>query len=136
MTRNVVQGLLLFAHGARDPRWALPFEDIARRIRAQAPDVKVTLAFLEFMTPDLLSGADTLRLAGCDTVDIVPLFLGAGGHVRKDLPALVDTLCAQHPTVHWRLRPAIGASDTVMQAMADASLAWVSADHSTGEAET
>ena len=30
------RGLLLFAHGARDPRWALPFEDVAARVRRTA----------------------------------------------------------------------------------------------------
>ena len=32
-------GLLLFAHGARDPNWARPFEEVARRIRDRAPTV-------------------------------------------------------------------------------------------------
>jgi sirohydrochlorin cobaltochelatase len=28
-------GILLFAHGARDPNWALPFEAVAERLRAR-----------------------------------------------------------------------------------------------------
>ncbi|HZW73593.1 MAG TPA: cobalamin biosynthesis protein CbiX, partial [Caldimonas sp.] len=35
------QALVLFAHGARDPRWADPFEAVAERIRAAAPDLPV-----------------------------------------------------------------------------------------------
>ena len=31
------EAIVLFAHGARDPRWAEPFEAIAARIRAAAP---------------------------------------------------------------------------------------------------
>jgi sirohydrochlorin cobaltochelatase len=49
----MTQGLILFAHGARDPRWAAPFEDMAARIRAHGRSCAVRLAFLEFMTPDL-----------------------------------------------------------------------------------
>jgi sirohydrochlorin cobaltochelatase len=119
--------LLLFAHGARDPRWALPFEDIARRIGAQAPQVPVQLAFLEFMSPGLVDAGAMLAAKGCASVDIVPLFLGAGGHVRKDLPGLVDTLQGLHPQVQWQLRPAIGEVDAVVQAMATAALAWTEA---------
>jgi sirohydrochlorin cobaltochelatase len=52
----------------------------------------------------------------------VPLFLGAGGHVRKDLPALLDTLREAHPQVRWLLRTAVGEDDTVIAAMAAASL--------------
>ncbi len=45
-------GMILFGHGARDPRWAEPFERLAAKLRAQRSD-PVALAFLELMTPDL-----------------------------------------------------------------------------------
>lgn len=117
-------GLLLFAHGARDPDWALPFEDVARRVRLAEPALEVELAFLEFMTPGLLDAGASLARAGCDRVDTVPLFLGAGGHVRKDIPQLLAQLRSAHPQVQWRLHGAIGEVDGVVQAMAQAALAF------------
>jgi sirohydrochlorin ferrochelatase len=36
MDAPMTQGLILFAHGARDPRWAAPFEAVAARVRAPA----------------------------------------------------------------------------------------------------
>ena len=116
------QGLLLFAHGARDSRWAEPFEAIAKRIRQAAPDLPVELAFLEFMAPDLIDAGRKLADDGCTVVDVVPLFLGAGGHVRKDLPELLRRLGESHAQVRWRLRPAIGEVESVIAAMADAAL--------------
>jgi sirohydrochlorin cobaltochelatase len=116
------QALLLFAHGARDPRWAAPFEDVARRIAQQSPHTPVALAYLEFLQPDLAEAARQLAEAGCIEVAVVPLFLGAGGHVRNDLPLLIEQLRARHPQVVWQLRPAIGETDRVVQAMADASI--------------
>ncbi len=118
-------GLLLFAHGARDPNWALPFQDVARRIRARAPTTTVELSFLEFMTPTLHESGERLAAAGCTRVDVVPLFLGAGGHVRKDLPGLLNALSAAHPGVAWNLCRAIGEVDSVIDAMALAALALV-----------
>jgi len=82
------RGVLLFAHGARDPRWAAPFEAVAAKRRVRDATLQVRLAFLEFMTPDLVSAGRELAALGCMRVDVVPLFLGAGGHVRKDLPLL------------------------------------------------
>ncbi|XVJ69268.1 MAG: cobalamin biosynthesis protein CbiX [Rhizobacter sp.] len=117
-----MQGLLLFAHGARDPRWALPFIDIKERVQATAPSMPVELAFLEFMAPNLIEAGASLAQAGCTEVDVLPLFLGAGGHVRKDLPELMDQLKRQHPAVLWQLRPAIGEVASVVQAMADAAI--------------
>jgi sirohydrochlorin cobaltochelatase len=116
------RGLLLFAHGARDPRWALPFEDVARRIREADTSVAVELSFLEFMSPDIVAAGHALAAQGCRRVEVVPLFLGAGGHVRKDLPVLLDTLRAAHPQVEWQLRPAVGEDEGVIAAMAMASL--------------
>jgi len=116
-------GLLLFAHGARDPNWALPFQDVARRIRDRAPALAVELSFLEFMAPTLRESGDRLAAAGCTRVDVVPLFLGAGGHVRKDLPNLLEALAVAHPGVQWTLRRAIGEVDSVIDAMALAALA-------------
>lgn len=113
-------GILLFAHGARDPRWATPFESVAQRVRALRPQVPVRMAFLEFMTPDLIEAGQQLAEAGCTQVTISPLFLGAGGHVRKDLPLLIEQLKGQHPQVDWYVIPAIGEIDSVRDAMAQA----------------
>lgn len=119
-------GLLLFAHGARDPAWARPFEAIADQVRAARPELDVRLAFLEFMAPTLPQAGAELAAAGCDAVDVVPLFLGAGGHVRKDVPQLLDALRAAHPQLTVNLRRAIGEHPAVVAAMAAASLSALS----------
>jgi sirohydrochlorin cobaltochelatase len=115
-------GILLFAHGARDPDWARPFEDTARRLRELAPAVAIELAFLEFMAPDLQAAGNRLAGLGCTRVSVVPLFLGAGGHVRRDLPALLAELAARHPQVDWQLRAAVGETDLLVEAMARSAL--------------
>ena len=124
----MTRGLLLFAHGARDPHWALPFEEIVKRIHAQRVGLPVELAFLEFMQPDLISAGQRLVDQHCTNVSVVPLFLGAGGHVRKDLPALLSQLADRHTAVQWRLQPAIGEIDSVMAAMAQAALAMMDSE--------
>lgn len=116
------QGLILFAHGARDARWAAPFEDMASRIRARRPRLTLRLAYLEFMSPDLATAGDELVAAGCTRIALLPMFLGAGGHVRKDLPRLLDLLRQRHPGTTFSLHTAIGEVDAVLQAMADAAL--------------
>ena len=127
-----MDGLLLFAHGARDPLWARPFEEVARRIAAQRSGLPLTLAYLEFMPPSLEDAADGLAQQGCTRIHIVPMFLGAGGHVRKDIPPLIERLKARHgETIEWILHPALGDQDRVMQAMTDTTLSLV--DKSSGQ---
>ncbi|MCO5977921.1 sirohydrochlorin chelatase [Ideonella oryzae] len=117
-----MRGLILFAHGARAPGWAGPLHETVERVRAAQPGLPVRLAFLEFLTPTLEEAGDALVSQGCTLVEIVPLFLGAGGHVRKDLPARTAALQQRHPGVTWQLRPAVGESPRVIEAMALAAL--------------
>ena len=123
----MTQGLILFAHGARDPRWAAPFEDLAARVQAQRPGLAVRLAYLEFLAPDLGAAVADLAAAGCTRIELLPLFLGSGGHVRKDLPRLLDELRRQHPPLTIALHTAVGELDAVLQAIADAAAALVDA---------
>ena len=118
----MARSLVLFAHGARDPRWAEPFEAVAERIRAAVPGLPVVLAYLELMAPTLDEAVDGAVGGGATTVDIVPLFLGTGGHLRHDLPPLVDALRSVHPDVTIRLHAAIGEHAAVSEAMARAAL--------------
>ncbi len=118
-----MKALILFAHGARDARWAGPFEAIAARIRRAEPGRRVELAFLELMTPDLAEAARRAATAGATRIDVVPLFLGTGGHLRKDLPPLVDGIRAAHPGLDVRLHEAIGENEAVIAAIAAAALA-------------
>jgi len=120
-------GLILFAHGARDPRWAIPFEAVAAQVRAGRPGLPVRLAYLELMQPDLATAGAELAAEGCDHVTVLPLFLGAGGHVRKDLPVIVDGLRGAYPQVSWQLQPPVGELPAFTAAMASAALACLPA---------
>jgi sirohydrochlorin cobaltochelatase len=111
-------GLVLFAHGARDARWAEPFERLRARVARAAPEAHVILAYLEFMSPDLAAAAGTLCAAGCRKVTLVPVFLGQGGHVRNDLPQLLQGAAARHPECEFRLAGAAGEDDAVLDAIA------------------
>jgi sirohydrochlorin cobaltochelatase len=77
----------------------------------------VTLAYLELMPPDLQQAGQALVAAGCRGVTVLPLFLGAGGHVRKDLPAQLELLRKAHPAVQWHLEPAAGESELLIEAL-------------------
>src|SRR5690606_25587657 len=47
------RALVLFAHGARDARWAEPFRRLQAIVQSQSPELTVSLAFLELMSPRL-----------------------------------------------------------------------------------
>lgn len=121
-----MDGLLLFAHGARDPAWAAPFQAIAAELQARRPDLPIALAYLELMAPDIATAAGALAALGCARIQVVPMFLGASGHVRRDVPPLVESLRAAHPAVLFVLHDAIGEQPSVIRAMAGATLDLIS----------
>jgi sirohydrochlorin cobaltochelatase len=116
-------GLILFAHGARDPRWSEPFAEVAARIKAAQPQAQVSLAFLEFMSPSLLRAGQALAALGCVQIMVLPMFLGVGGHVRRDLPQMLDEMRAALPQCHIAVASAIGEDSRVMQVMAEVAAA-------------
>jgi sirohydrochlorin cobaltochelatase len=111
-------GLILFAHGARDPAWAQPFEALAERVRALVPQTQVRLAFLELMQPDLETAAGELVARSVECIRVVPLFFGQGGHVRRDLPERIGRLRQRHPRITFETAPPAGEDRTVLDALA------------------
>ena len=114
----MTSGLILFAHGARDPRWGEPFERLLRRVRSMRPEIECRLAYLEVMKPDLGEATGELVALGCAEIRLVPVFLGEGGHVRRDLPQLVDELQSKHAGVFITQLPAAGEDPDVLEAIA------------------
>lgn len=113
------KAMVLFAHGARAASWAAPFERLRDLTRARLPDVEVTLAFLELMEPRLPEAVAGLVANGVDEVTIVPVFLGQGGHLLRDLPLLADGLRAAHPGLKLTVAGAVGEDPGVLAAMTD-----------------
>jgi sirohydrochlorin cobaltochelatase len=117
-----LQGIILLAHGAKDPLWSRPFEAVRDVMVAADPTRPVVLSYLESMAPSLAEGAQQLVRKSCVAVEVVPLFLGQGGHVRKDIPAIMQSLIAAHPQVRWRLHPPVGEHPAMVEAMARVSM--------------
>lgn len=117
-TQSKRRALVLFAHGARDPRWALPFERLQQITQLAQPQVTVCNAYLEFMSPDLPAAVADLVKEGSTDITIVPVFLGQGGHVLKDLPALIEQLQKTYPGLNLNKIDAVGEDVSVLEAIA------------------
>jgi sirohydrochlorin cobaltochelatase len=119
---------LLFAHGARDPDWAAPFVRIRRRIQEASPATIVELCYLELMTPSLPDAVADVARRGATQITVVPLFLAQGGHLKQDLPRILEQVRATHRQLAVRMTLAIGDSQQLTDAIAD----WALAQHRAG----
>src|SRR5262249_48344150 len=111
--------VILFAHGAREAEWARPIEQVRDRLRAEG--LRVELAYLEIMRPSLDEAARILSEENVKRATIVPLFLGQGKHLRRELPEMIAALRRDHPGMSIRVTPALGDDPEILSAISD----WV-----------
>ena len=111
------EGIVLLGHGSKDPQWSQPFEKIAVSLGKRLPAVSVFLAYLEH-GPSLEEAVTALVAKGALSIRVIPMFLGAGGHVKDDLPRLVAQ--AKRAEVTLVLDKPIGEQPEVIEAIAAA----------------
>jgi len=110
-------GIILFAHGSREPQWARPFEALASTL---SKSHAVRVAYLELMQPSLDDAVESLAREGVQTVRVVPVFLAVGRHLREDLPKLAAQVREKFPQLKIEVEPPIGEQDSVIGAIAAA----------------
>jgi len=117
------RGVILFAHGSRDPLWRKPMDAVAQRVAEAESGTPVRCAFLELTAPDLPTAGAEMVALGLEEIRVLPMFLGVGRHAREDLPLLMDALRQAHPQVRWVLQPTVGEDPRLLDLLADLALA-------------
>ncbi len=98
--------LLLIAHGSRQTEANDDLFALAEEIRGAHAIVEA--AFLELATPTIETAGDRCVSLGAERVVLVPYFLSAGVHVRRDLTEHRDRLATKFASVEWLLAEPIG----------------------------
>jgi sirohydrochlorin ferrochelatase len=100
--------VLLIAHGSRRQAANDDLHDLAGRLTAEGTYPIVEACFLELSEPDIPTGGHKCVLRGANRVLLIPYFLSAGVHLRRDLTAARDELCRLYPSVDFRLGAPLG----------------------------
>lgn len=117
-----MKGIILFGHGSRTAEYVKPFERIREAMMAQQADAVVELGFLELTRPSLDESIEGLVRRGVMEISVVPIFIGPGRHVLKDLPHLAANAMDRHPGLEISLAPPMGEAQEVIDAMAKFAL--------------
>jgi sirohydrochlorin cobaltochelatase len=117
-----MKGIILFGHGSRTAEYIRPFERIRDAIAAQQPDAVVELGFLELTQPSFDESIECLVRRGVTEISVVPIFIGPGRHVLKDLPQLAANAMGRHPMLEISLASPVGEAQEVIDAMAKFAL--------------
>lgn len=108
--------IILLAHGSSDRRWCETFEALAAPTLEAVPDSVV--AYMELAEPSMEQVVAQASAAGCRDFTVLPLFLAAGRHLRKDVPAMIAAMEAEHG-VRIRLAPPVGENPQLGLAIRD-----------------
>jgi sirohydrochlorin ferrochelatase len=99
--------LLLIAHGSRHEPANDDLHHVAESLRARGHAI-VVASFLELAAPGIRDGGRACVAAGARRVVLLPYFLSAGVHVRRDLTAARDGLASEFPGVAFVLAEPLG----------------------------
>ncbi len=108
--------IILLAHGSSDQRWCQTFEQLATPTLESVAGSRI--AYMELAEPSLETIISEGKNEGIDTFTIIPLFLAAGRHLRKDVPGMIEQLQADHG-VSITLAPPIGENPRLGHAIRD-----------------
>jgi sirohydrochlorin cobaltochelatase len=90
-------GVMVCGHGSRDVEAITEFGAVAAGIAQRLPEYPVESGFLEFARPIIRDGLEKLRHKGVEHILAVPGMLFAAGHVKNDVPSVLNEYRAEFP---------------------------------------
>lgn len=89
-------GVMVCADGSRDVGTGTEFSQPVANIAGHMPHMPVESGFLEFAHPVIRQGLGKLRDQGVDRIFAVPGMLFAAGHVKNDVPSVLNEDAHEH----------------------------------------
>ena len=102
------QALLIVDHGSRREESNDLLKQIAEMMQDRFGLSIVHYAHMELGKPTIQQGFDACVADGAEEVIVHPYFLGPGGHVTTDIPALVKQAANRHPGIAFRITEPLG----------------------------
>lgn len=114
-------GIVVFAHGSSVASANEAVGVVAAQAAREGGFDVYEVAFLDAL-PNLRMATDKLRARGAERVLVVPYFLTLGIHLKRDLPALVAELLAEHPELEMKIAPPLDGHPGLSRILADRAL--------------
>ena len=112
-------GVMFCGHGSRDKGAVEEFQAAARGLKERLPQYETDWGFLEFAIPVIRTGLDALRNKGVQKVLVVPGMLFAAGHVKNDIPSVLNAYQAQNPELSVSYARELGIDLKIIRAAGD-----------------
>lgn len=109
--------IVIVGHGSREAESNREFEDFVRRFAARRTE-SVSYGYIELAEPSI---EEAIRAAAMKAshVKVVPLFLFASGHVKSEIPEIIERVRPDFPGVEFELKAHIGVDRRLLAAALD-----------------
>lgn len=114
--------IMLIAHGSRNPEANKDLHFVAEKIRKQGKYPIVEPAFLELAEPGIEHAGTRCICQGARRILMIPYFLSAGVHVRKDLSDIRKVMAEQFPDVEFLLGEPLGRHPLLLEVVAQRAI--------------
>ena len=105
-----MKALIILAHGSRRQESNKEIITLAKEVKIIAGNEYKIIepAYLEIVDPTLLQSIDQVVEAGISDITVLPYFLNSGNHVKRDIPAMIETATYKYPECRFKISAFIG----------------------------
>ncbi|SDM36844.1 sirohydrochlorin chelatase [Bacillus sp. OK048] len=114
-----MKAILYIGHGTRSRKGAVEIGAFIDRVKTRMDVPIQELCFLELTEPLIEEGFDRCVEQGATEIDVVPLFLLAAGHIKRDIPEALSPLMAKYPTIPVKIKNPFGVQEVILDAVAE-----------------
>ena len=107
--------VLLIGHGTRLAAGVAEFRALADQLQQALPDRICLAGFLELVEPNLPEALEQLWRQGFRRVTALPALLLAAGHVKNDIPVILNVFQAEHPEMSITFGADLGIHPNLLQ---------------------
>lgn len=114
-----MQAILYVGHGTRSRKGAEEAKQFLQKVITRVDVPIQEISFLELTVPSIEEGFIRCIARGATRIAIVPLFLLAAGHIKKDIPQALQSLQQLYPHISVRVADPFGVQDVILDGIAE-----------------
>ena len=110
------KGIMVCGHGSRDKGAESEFGRVAEGLRKRFPNIPVEYGFLEFSSPNIHMGLNSLTEKGVEEIYAIPGMLFAATHAKNDIPSVLMTYQDKQENVKVEYGKELGLHPAMIEA--------------------
>src|SRR3954463_5162804 len=114
-----MKAVLYIGHGTRSKKGADEARAFIARVSERVDAPIQEISFLELTEPSIEEGFRRCVERGAAEVTVVPLFLLAAGHIKQDIPNVLEAISEQYPDVLIDVKDPFGVQGQILDAVAE-----------------